>query len=115
MSHVRQRLSCVDYASSIRALVAPLMQGVVTLFTALAAAAAAENPGLASASGVYNSSETPPTLPWNTYNFCNAPHINAAHYDLPPQPSAELLHVSVIMRHHKVGDTVYLRRKKKKN
>ena len=76
-------------------------------FTALVAAAA-QSPGLASASGIYNSSQTPPTLPWNTYNFCNAPHVNAAHYELPPQAvaadpgSARLLHVSVVMRHHKV-------------
>ena len=63
---------------------------------------------LASASGVYNSSQTPSTLPWNTYNFCNAPHVNAAHYELPPNATfisnggSQLIHVSVIMRHHKV-------------
>ena len=27
--------------------------------------------------GVYNSSKTPPNFPWNTYNYCNAPHVNA--------------------------------------
>jgi hypothetical protein len=62
---------------------------------------------LASASGVYNSSQTPSMLPWNTYNFCNAPHVNAAHYELPPNVTftggSQLIHVSVIMRHHKVG------------
>jgi hypothetical protein len=63
---------------------------------------------LASASGVYNSSQTPSTLPWNTYNFCNAPHVNAAHYELPRNATftsaggIQLIHVSVIMRHHKV-------------
>jgi hypothetical protein len=63
---------------------------------------------LASAFGVYNSSQTPSTLPWNTYNFCNAPHVNAAHYELPPNATftstggSRLIHVSVIMRHHKV-------------
>ena len=63
---------------------------------------------LASAYGVYNSSQTPSTLPWNTYNFCNAPHVNAAHYELPPNTTftstggSQLIHVSVIMRHHKV-------------
>lgn len=69
---------------------------------------AAQSPGLTSASGIYNSSETPPALPWNTYNFCNAPHVNAAHYELPPQAvaaagpgAARLLHVTVVMRHHK--------------
>jgi hypothetical protein len=63
---------------------------------------------LAFASGVYDSSETPPTLPWNTYNFCNAPHVNAAHYELPPNATAtggQLVHVSVVMRHHKVRNT----------
>jgi 2-phosphoxylose phosphatase len=69
----------------------------------------AQNP-LSSASGVYDSSQTPPTLPWNTYNFCNAPHVNAAHYDLPPQAlssdGAQLIHVSVVMRHHKVSRPV---------
>jgi hypothetical protein len=64
---------------------------------------------LASANGVYNSSQTPSTLPWNTYNFCNAPHVNAAHYEYPPNATnststggSVLVHVSAIMRHHKV-------------
>lgn len=60
---------------------------------------------LASESGVYDSSETPPTLPWNTYNYCNAPHVNAAHYGLPDIASmggGKLVHVSVVARHHKV-------------
>ncbi|KAH9976993.1 phosphoglycerate mutase-like protein [Russula compacta] len=60
---------------------------------------------LASPSGIYNSSQTPSTFPWNTYNFCNAPHINAAHYELPPNLNtslgAQLVHVSVVTRHHK--------------
>ena len=83
-------------------------------YTALAATAV-ESPGLASASGIYNSSETPQNLPWNTYNFCNAPHVNAAHYELPPQATtagvgdAQLLHVSVVMRHHKVRPGVLSR------
>jgi len=69
---------------------------------------------LASASGVYNSSQTPSTLPWNTYNFCNAPHVNAAHYELPPNATfistggSRLIHVSVIMRHHKVRPFLFL-------
>lgn len=62
---------------------------------------------LASAHGVYTSSQTPPTLAWNTYNFCNAPHVNVAHYEFPPNATestggSQLVHVSVIMRHHKV-------------
>ena len=37
--------------------------------------------------------------PWN--NYCNAPHVNASHYQLPEE-GAELVHVTVMMRHHKV-------------
>lgn len=64
----------------------------------------AQYSSLASAYGVYNSSQTPSTLPWNTYNFCNAPHVNPAHYEYPPNAmeGSQLVHVSVIMRHHKV-------------
>jgi hypothetical protein len=50
--------------------------------------------------GVYNSSTTPRSLPWDTYNYCNAPHVNARHYTAPED--AELVHLSVMMRHHKV-------------
>ena len=37
--------------------------------------------------------------PWN--NYCNAPHVNASHYQLPEE-GAELVHLTVMMRHHKV-------------
>jgi hypothetical protein len=67
----------------------------------------AQHSPLASESGVYHSSNTPPTLPWNTYNYCNAPHVNAGHYELPPHITSmgggKLVHVSVVMRHHKVS------------
>jgi len=70
----------------------------------------AQHSPLASESGVYDSSGTPVTLPWNTYNYCNAPHVNAAHYELPPDIASmgggKLVHVSVIMRHHKVSVSV---------
>ncbi|KAH9994292.1 phosphoglycerate mutase-like protein [Russula vinacea] len=36
--------------------------------------------------------------PWN--NYCNAPHVNASHYQLPEE-GAELVHLTVMMRHHK--------------
>lgn len=53
--------------------------------------------------GVYNSSQTPPDLPWDTYNYCNAPHVNAEHYSTPVSPDGfELVYLNVIMRHHKV-------------
>lgn len=51
--------------------------------------------------GVYNSSSTPDGLPWNTYNYCNAPHVNPSHYKEPIN-DARLVHVIAVMRHHKV-------------
>ncbi|KAA1477624.1 phosphoglycerate mutase-like protein [Dentipellis sp. KUC8613] len=59
--------------------------------------------------GVYNSSETPASLPWNTYNYCNAPHVNAKHYAAPPQsPGSELVYMNVMIRHHKrTPDNLY--------
>ena len=58
---------------------------------------------LASVSGVYNSSRTPSTLPWDTYNYCNAPHVNAQHYHLPENATgAKLVYLNVVTRHHKV-------------
>jgi hypothetical protein len=54
--------------------------------------------------GVYNSSKTPATLAWNTYNYCNAPHVNAPHYTAPAEAhaaGAALEHLTVVMRHHK--------------
>jgi hypothetical protein len=54
------------------------------------------------AAGVYNSSTTPSSLPWNTYNYCNAPHVNAKHYTLPDEHDVELVYLNIIMRHHKV-------------
>ncbi|OBZ74386.1 hypothetical protein A0H81_05637 [Grifola frondosa] len=38
---------------------------------------------ISSVEGVYNSSNTPTYLPWNTYNYCNAPHVNHEHYSEP--------------------------------
>lgn len=59
---------------------------------------------LASADGVYDSSITPVNLPWNTYNYCNAPHVNAEHYQRPTNaPHAKLVYLNVVTRHHKVG------------
>ncbi|KAI0040100.1 phosphoglycerate mutase-like protein [Auriscalpium vulgare] len=60
-------------------------------------------PSRATTTGVYNSSKTPVGLPWNTYNYCNAPHVNAAHYTRPAgaDAGAELVYLNVVMRHHK--------------
>ncbi|KAH8994589.1 phosphoglycerate mutase-like protein [Lactarius akahatsu] len=33
-------------------------------------------------------------------SYCNAPHVNVSHYE-PPEKGVELLHLSVMMRHHK--------------
>jgi hypothetical protein len=62
------------------------------------------------AEGIYNSSTTPSDLPWNTYNYCNAPHVNAEHYDVPSNaPGAKLVYLNVVMRHHKVRFTSVFR------
>jgi hypothetical protein len=53
------------------------------------------------ATGVYNSSTTPSSLPWNTYNYCNAPHVNIQHYTTPKESDIELVYLNVVMRHHK--------------
>ncbi|KZV63428.1 phosphoglycerate mutase-like protein [Peniophora sp. CONT] len=54
--------------------------------------------------GVYNSSATPASLPWNTYNYCNAPHVTASHYEAPE--GAELVYLNLMMRHHKCSHLV---------
>ena len=63
----------------------------------------ARGPDIASAyNGVYNTSITPSDLPWNTYNYCNAPHVNAEHYTRPTNVSgSELVYMNVMIRHHK--------------
>ena len=58
---------------------------------------------LASASGVYNTSTTPAGIPWDTYNYCNAPHVNAAHYAAPNVSGAVLQYLQVVQRHHKAS------------
>ncbi|KAL5520558.1 hypothetical protein ACEPAG_9782 [Sanghuangporus baumii] len=65
--------------------------------------------------GIYNSSQTPTNLPWNTYNYCNAPHVNAAHYFKPTPANVsgsgaepELVYINVMIRHHKrTPDNLY--------
>ncbi|KAH8926558.1 phosphoglycerate mutase-like protein [Atractiella rhizophila] len=78
-----------------------------------ALSAAQQDTVLANKDGVYSSSTTPAHLPWNTYNYCNAPHIKPSHYVLP-SPVGEstsepkLLHVTIFMRHHKrTPDNLY--------
>ncbi|KAJ9480318.1 hypothetical protein PHBOTO_003569 [Pseudozyma hubeiensis] len=59
--------------------------------------------------GVFTTSVTPAHLPWDTYNYCNAPHVNAAHYTRPTQArDAKLVFVNVVQRHHKrTPDNLY--------
>ncbi|KAI0791129.1 phosphoglycerate mutase-like protein [Abortiporus biennis] len=72
------------------------------------AAASSDNVTLASAAGVYNTSSTPSNLPWNTYNYCNAPHVNSKHYTSPSVEGAKLVYLNVVMRHHKrTPDNLY--------
>ena len=62
--------------------------------------------------GIYNSSVTPSNLPWNTYNYCNAPHVNSKHYDKPTNVSdSTLVYMNVMIRHHKVNQNflIYMR------
>ena len=74
-----------------------------------ALAQSALNPGLASVNGVYNGSVTPSSLPWNTYNYCNAPHVIAAEYTVPNVSDAKLVYLNTVMRHHKVSTPDILR------
>ncbi|KAI5999955.1 phosphoglycerate mutase-like protein [Pisolithus albus] len=51
---------------------------------------------------------TMPNLPWNTYNYCNAPHVNPDHYSMPDESDTRLTFVIVAMRHHKrTPDNLY--------
>ena len=72
------------------------------LSTGSALAQSASNPGLASANGVYNGSVTPSAFPWNTYNYCNAPHVIASEYTMPNVSDAKLVYMNTVIRHHKV-------------
>ncbi|EIW76979.1 phosphoglycerate mutase-like protein [Coniophora puteana RWD-64-598 SS2] len=63
--------------------------------------------------GIYNTSHTPSNLPWDTYNYCNGPHVNAAYYVLPESHTpgvkgSTLVYVNSMMRHHKrTPDNLY--------
>ncbi|KAI0743062.1 phosphoglycerate mutase-like protein [Daedaleopsis nitida] len=76
----------------------------------LAALAFGDSGVISSSAGVYNSSLTPADLPWNTYNYCNAPHVNAKHYSKPTNAlHAKLVYMNAVIRHHKRSpDNLYL-------
>ncbi|KAN0109872.1 phosphoglycerate mutase-like protein [Russula decolorans] len=38
--------------------------------------------------------------PWDTSRYCNAPHVNASYYQAAEE-GAELVHLTILMRHHK--------------
>ncbi|KLO07369.1 phosphoglycerate mutase-like protein [Schizopora paradoxa] len=59
--------------------------------------------------GIYNSSTVSPGLPWNIYNYCNAPHVNAGHYSKPTNVSgSKLVYLNAMIRHHKrTPDNLY--------
>jgi hypothetical protein len=40
------------------------------------------------------------STPWDISSYCNAPHVNVTHYE-PPEEGEELVHLSIMMRHHK--------------
>lgn len=49
---------------------------------------------------IFNSSSTPASVPYSTYNWCDMPHVRAQEYVVPPS-DYELAYVEVIHRHHK--------------
>ncbi|KAH8980764.1 phosphoglycerate mutase-like protein [Lactarius hatsudake] len=57
-----------------------------------------------------------PTFPRHLYfsSYCNAPHVNVSHYE-PPEKGVELLHLSVMMRHHKRAPVVLVPKEREIN
>lgn len=49
---------------------------------------------------VFNSSQTPSSLPYLTYNWCNMPHVRPQEY-VKPSSEYSLKYVELIHRHHK--------------
>lgn len=49
---------------------------------------------------VFNSSTTPSSLPYSTYNWCNMPHVRSEEYKVPDADFV-LRYVEIIHRHHK--------------
>lgn len=49
---------------------------------------------------IFNSSQTPSSLPYFTYNWCNMPHVRRQEY-VKPSSEYSLKYVEVIHRHHK--------------
>ncbi|MCJ1461467.1 hypothetical protein MMC07_000064 [Pseudocyphellaria aurata] len=49
---------------------------------------------------IFNSSQTPSSLPYFTYNWCNMPHVRPQEY-VKPSSKYSLKYVELIHRHHK--------------
>lgn len=49
---------------------------------------------------IFNSSQTPSSLPYSTYNWCNMPHVRRQEY-VEPSSEYSLKYVELIHRHHK--------------
>ncbi|KAI0698791.1 phosphoglycerate mutase-like protein [Earliella scabrosa] len=81
----------------------------VPIFCSLVGLVAGNSGRISPSSGIYNTSVTPSHLPWNTYNYCNAPHVNRAHYTKPSNVShAKLVYMNAVIRHHKrTPDNLY--------
>lgn len=73
---------------------------VATAFAAAVTALSNTPASSLSAPGIYNGSSLPASLAWNTYNYCNAPHVNAEHYPGAP-PHNKLIYVTSFQRHAK--------------
>ncbi|KIV80314.1 hypothetical protein PV11_07825 [Exophiala sideris] len=50
--------------------------------------------------GVYNTSATPATTAYSTYNWCNMPHVRRQEYHAAPS-GYNLVYVELVHRHHK--------------
>lgn len=49
---------------------------------------------------IFNSSQTPSSLPYSAYNWCNMPHVRRQEY-VKPSSEYSLKYVELIHRHHK--------------
>lgn len=49
---------------------------------------------------IFSSSQTPSSLPYSTYNWCNMPHVRREEY-VKPSSEYRLQYVELIHRHHK--------------
>ena len=72
-----------DYMSRIERKIGSFSTSLLSLSSTVSVSRTENDTNNEFGTRVYNSSRTPDYLPWNTYNYCNAPHINLAHYTKP--------------------------------